>query len=169
MGIEIERKFIVPLEHQHQFIHLKGGTRLIQAYLSTDPARIVRLRVAEQDNIRTAKLCIKGPSREGGMVRAEWEQSVDSDWAMDIINNLAPPFLQKTRHNMGLWEVDVMPIDADRHLVVAEFEAPTVAEANAVLRPPWVGPDVTGDKMFVASNLLSQGARTLAWRHAYER
>ena len=108
MGIEIERKFIVPLEHHHQFIHLKGGTHLIQAYLSTDPARIVRLRVAEQDNIRTAKLCIKGPSREGGMVRTEWEQSVDSDWAMDIINNLAPPFLHKTRHrvyhNKDLWK-----------------------------------------------------------------
>lgn len=42
MGLEIERKFIVPLEYHPLFVPMTGGTRQIQAYLSEDPSRHFR-------------------------------------------------------------------------------------------------------------------------------
>lgn len=73
MALEIERKFIVPLSAQHRFLNMKGGIRQVQAYLSDDPARTVRLRLTETERGRTAKMTVKGIPRHGGVAKPEWE------------------------------------------------------------------------------------------------
>jgi adenylate cyclase len=179
MPSEIERKFIVPLAHHHLFLGREGGTEVVQAYLSTNPDFTVRLRIAKTGNLELAKMTIKGRPTDGGMVRSEWEWPVPVRDAREIIAHLNPPSLHKTRHVVqhgdDTWEVDVLRVNevAGRapgmwsHLVVAEYEAPTLAQVQSVTLPPWVGRDVTGDATFIMSTLTTEAMRDLAWRKAY--
>ena len=181
MATEIERKFIVPLEHHSLFVPLPGGTRQLQAYLSEDPARTVRVRVSQTPRGTSAKMTVKGRPRQGGMSKPEWEWDMPVALVEDMINELNPPLLDKTRHeiqHMGnVWEVDVLkvntvaarPPEMWRYLVTAEIEAPTVAAARAVPLPDWLGQEVTGDKRFAMSMLTTEAARDTAWRAAYGR
>jgi CYTH domain-containing protein len=181
MATEIERKFIVPLEHQNLFVGRSGGTRQIQAYLSEDPARTVRLRVSESPDSTFARMTVKGRPQQGGISKPEWEWDMPLDMTLDMINTLNPPLLDKTRHEVNykgnVWEVDVLKVNTVagrppqmwRYLVTAEVEAPTVAAARAVPLPPWVGQEVTGDKRYAMSMLLSEAARDAAYRAAYGR
>ena len=170
MPSEIERKFIVPLAHHHLFLGREGGTEMVQAYLSTNPDCTVRLRVTKTGNEELAKVTIKGRPTDGGMVRSEWEWPVPVGDAREVIARLNPPSLHKTRHVVthgdDTWEVDVLRVGG-QHLVVAEYEAPTLAQVQNVTLPPWVGRDVTGDATFIMSTLTTEAMRDLAWRKAY--
>ena len=63
MGVEIERKFLV----REDFHPDTAGTPIAQGYLSRDPARTVRVRIAGE----RAYLTIKG--KNVGAARAEFE------------------------------------------------------------------------------------------------
>jgi adenylate cyclase len=181
MASEIERKFIVPLEHQHLFIDREGGTRQVQAYLSEDPARTVRLRISQTPHLTYAKMTVKGKPQQGGMVKPEWEWDMPVDMVAEMISQLKPPFLDKTRHIVdfggAVWEVDVLKVNTVagrppqmwRYLVTAEIEAPTIQAARSALLPPWVGKEVTGDKRFAMSMLLNESSREVAHHVAYGR
>lgn len=64
MGIEVERKFLI---RDPSVLATASGTRISQGYLSLDPDRTVRVRLAGDG----AWLTIKG--RENGLSRAEFE------------------------------------------------------------------------------------------------
>jgi len=170
MPDEIERKFIVPNEHHALFVGREGGVTMTQAYLSSSPT--VRVRVVEAaDGSVGAKMTVKGKSSDGGLVRSEWEWPIPVEEAREVIARLNPPSLTKTRHlvtvNGDTWEVDVLVVDAERYLVVAEYEAPTLEQVQNVVLPAWVGKDVTDDLTFAMSHLTTEAARDLAWRKAY--
>lgn len=170
MPAEIERKFIVPLEHHHLFVGREGGVTMTQAYLSSSPT--VRVRVVEAANGSVeAKMTVKGKSSDGGLVRSEWEWPIPVEEAREVIARLNPPSLTKTRHVVrngdDLWEVDVLVVDSERVLVVAEYEAPTLEQVRNVVLPAWVGRDVTDDLAFAMSTLTTEATRDLAWRKAY--
>lgn len=179
MALEIERKFIVPLELQPTFINMVGGVRQVQAYLSDDPARTVRVRLTTSGRTTRATMTVKGKPRHGGMSKPEWEWDMPVALVEDMINELNPPFLDKTRHvveYMGAqWEVDVLKVNtvAARppvqwlYLVTAEVEMPSLEAARGVAIPPWVGREVTGDKRYAMSMLTTEAARFNAWRDAY--
>jgi CYTH domain-containing protein len=179
MGLEIERKFIVPLSAQSIFVTRPGGTRQVQAYLSDDPARTVRVRLTETPHGTSATMTVKGKPRHGGMAKPEWEWDMPPALVQDMIRELNPPLLDKTRHFVNYrgatWEVDVLrvlsaaarPPSHDYYLVTAEVEMPTIEEAHAVALPPWVGQEVTGDKTYAMSMLTTETARKKAWAVAY--
>jgi len=177
MGVEIERKFLVRPAFHADFIARPGGERQLQAYLSADPARVVRLRVAGPvGGVASGTLTVKGAATSGGRRRPEWELPVSSAEAADIIAVLGLPALEKVRHRVpfaGLtWEVDVLalgpaaPGGAPRHLVVAEVEAPDEAAVDGAALPPWVGVEVTGDGRFAMAALLGRDAQEAAWAAA---
>ena len=178
MAMEIERKFIVPLAAQHLFLNMQGGIRQVQAYLSDDPARTVRLRLIETDHGRTAKMTVKGRPRHGGVAKPEWEWDMPIDVVTDMIQELNPPYLDKVRHEVvyadGLWEVDVLkvktvgPPSMWRYLVTAEVEMPSLEAVRSVPLPPWVAAEVTGNKTYAMSMLTTETARQKAWREAYK-
>ena len=58
MPVEIERKFLVPGDFPSQ-----NGTPLQQAYLSLDPQRTVRVRIAGDHALLTIKGTAQGISR----------------------------------------------------------------------------------------------------------
>lgn len=146
MGREIERKFLV----QGTDWKRQGAcTAMRQGYLSTDPARVVRVRV-EGDK---AALTIKGKSV--GAVRGEWEYAIPVVDAEELLALCQRPLIEKRRyrieHGGMLWEVDEFDGD-NAGLVVAEIELQS--EDQAFEKPDWVADEVTQDARYYNSNLL---------------
>lgn len=146
MGIEIERKFLVAGEAWRD--EASAQTRFSQGYLSRDPARTVRVRIAGEQ----AFLTIKGKTT--GATRAEFEYAVPLVDAQALLAMSDGPVVEKIRHLClfeGMtWEVDEF-LGANAGLVVAEIELQSEGEAFA--RPAWLGEEVTGDGRYVNANL----------------
>lgn len=150
MGIEIERKFLV---RDLSAVSGLTGIRMRQGYLSVDPERTVRVRLAGP----RAYLTIKGAPSESGASRAEYEYEVPSGDAEELLDRLAlRPLIEKTRYRVSVgrlvWEIDVFSGE-NEGLVVAEVELPS--EVTAVVLPDWVGEEVTGDDRYYNASLVS--------------
>jgi CYTH domain-containing protein len=156
MPQEIERKFLVTSDAWQR--PGAPGERYRQGYLSVDPGRTVRVRVAG-DN---AFLTVKGPS--AGAARAEYEYPIPVAHAEEMLDRLClRPLIEKTRHRVehgGLtWEIDVFAGD-NAGLVVAEVELDD--EHQAIDLPPWAGREVTGDGRYANASLVTRPYAT--WR-----
>ena len=145
MGVEIERKFTVRAD----FCPQGAGTEMAQGYLSRDPQRTVRVRLAGGRGYLT----VKGETR--GMVRAEYEYEIPPTDARAMLALCDSPLVEKTRYVMDAagrrWEVDVFH-GANDGLVVAEVELPS--ETAEVTLPAWVDREVTGEKRYYNSSLI---------------
>ena len=146
MGLEIERKFLVQGQAWRQ--PAESQTRFSQGYLSRDPARTVRVRLAGE----RAFLTIKGATV--GATRAEFEYEIPPADAAQLLALCDGPVVDKIRHVLwvgGLcWEVDEF-LGANAGLVVAEIVLQS--EDQAFERPAWLGAEVTGDARYVNANL----------------
>lgn len=145
MAIEIERKFLVD---DPDCIAGLEGERYVQAYLSTDPARTVRVRIAG----RRAFLTIKGAG--DGISRPEFEYPIPPEDAATMMKLCTTSPLEKTRYRLqchGLcWEIDVFGGD-NQGLMLAEVELGH-AEQRLEL-PRWVGREVSDDPRYSNSSL----------------
>ena len=149
MGVEIERKFIVKTE---LWKPENRGSKYMQGYLSEDPDRTVRARVAGDKGYLT----IKGTSQ--GASRLEFEYEIPVEDARQLLEQLAhKPMIDKTRylHKVGshTWEVDVFHGD-NIGLIVAEIELKS--EDETFVMPNWAGLDVTEDHRYKNSNLTKK-------------
>ena len=146
MGIEIERKFIVAGDGWRTTATTQ--TRFSQGYLSRDPARTVRVRIAGD----AAFLTIKGATT--GATRAEFEYGIPVADAQQLLAMSDGPVVEKVRylcpHEGMTWEVDEF-LGANAGLVVAEIEL--VSEGQVFARPAWLAAEVTGDGRYVNANL----------------
>jgi CYTH domain-containing protein len=147
MPIEIERKFLVRREHWHP--DRTEGVPYRQGYLSTDPARVVRVRIAGH----RAVLTVKGPT--SGLSRLELEYAIPVREAVMMLEQLCPhPLVEKTRYRMThdgrVWEVDEFSGE-NAGLILAEVELPS--EATKITLPRWAGREVSGDPRYANANL----------------
>ena len=146
MGVEIERKFTVRVD----FCPQGAGTEMAQGYLSRDPQRTVRVRLADGRGYLT----VKGETR--GMVRAEYEYEIPPTDARAMLALCDPPLVEKTRYRETVaghvWEVDVFH-GANTGLVVAEIELS--AETETFVLPAWAGAEVTGLHRYYNSALIA--------------
>lgn len=147
MGTEIERKYLVRGDAWRAGAR---GTRLRQGYLSSDPARTVRVRSAGA----AAWLTIKGPP--AGRVRAEFEYPIPVADATILLDTLCErPLIDKVRHVVvhagHTWEIDEFQGE-NAGLVIAEVELDHAEEP--VELPPWVGAEVTDDPRYQNANLV---------------
>ena len=146
MGIEIERKFLVTGDGWRQ--DASQQTRFSQGYLSRDPARTVRVRIAGEQ----AFLTIKGKTQ--GASRAEFEYAIPVADAQPLLALSDGPVVEKIRHLcvfQGMtWEVDEF-VGTNAGLVVAEIELQS--EDQTFAHPAWLGEEVTGDGRYVNANL----------------
>ena len=148
MGVEIERKFLLAGDAWRA---LGEPVLLRQGYLSSDPERTVRVRVEGGQGMLT----IKG--RSVGAVRGEWEYPIPLPDANDLLDRLCQqPLIEKYRRRIAvgkhLWEVDEF-LGANEGLVVAEIELG--AEDEAFDKPGWVGEEVTHERRYFNSSLVS--------------
>jgi len=145
MATEIERKFLVTSDAWRDG---QSGVLLQQGYLSRDPDRTVRVRIAGE----AAFLTIKGRSK--GLTRSEFEYPLPLDEARELLALCFPPLIEKRRHEVlhggHVWEIDEFSGD-NAGLIVAELELP--AEDTAFEAPPWLGREVSDDPRYFNSNL----------------
>jgi CYTH domain-containing protein len=127
-----------------------------QGYLTSQPGRTVRVRVAGDQGWLT----IKGPSE--GVSRAEYEYPVPVADALEMLDTLCErPQIEKTRYLVpfagNTWEVDEFHGD-NEGLVVAELELDSADQRFE--SPPWLGREVSDDVRYFNSHLA---------RHPYSR
>jgi len=147
MGIEIERKFLVV---GNDYRAEGRGLSYRQGYLSTIKERVVRVRIIGQQGFLT----IKGANV--GAVRPEFEYEIPiADAAVMLENLCEKPTLDKIRYQVKfrgfIWEVDEF-LGENTGLIVAEIEL--ADENQAIIKPEWVGEEVTGDPRYFNSNLI---------------
>lgn len=149
MALEIERKFLVAGEYKSL---ASSSERITQGYLSSASGRTVRVRIRGD----RGWLTIKGPSKDGGLSRFEWEMEIPLSDARALLDLCEPGAIDKTRwlvpagDGIHTWEVDEFHGE-NAGLVVAEIELRS--EADAFERPSWLGPEVTGDRRYYNSQL----------------
>ncbi len=148
MSTEIERKFLVTGD---AYRALGSGVRMRQGYLSADPDRTVRVRIAGEK----AALTVKG--RNDGIARLEFEYEIPTADAELMLDRIAHrPIIEKIRYRVPfkgrVWEVDEFFGD-NAGLVVAEIELESVDAAFE--RPDWIGKEVSDDPRYFNSNLMS--------------
>ena len=153
MGEEIERKFLVSGEAWRETAE---GTRYRQGFLSTEPERTVRVRVAGP----RGSITVKGKNL--GARRAEFEYEIPLADAERMLDTLCKrPLIEKVRYTLRVgshtWEIDVFEGD-NAGLVVAEIELRR--EDEAFEKPEWVGEEVTDDPRYFNSNLVANPYRT---------
>lgn len=149
-GLEIERKFLVK----------RGGafksaafscSHIRQAYM---PCLGATVRVRVRDG--KAYLTIKGRATSDGLRRYEFEKEITLDEAEHLLHLCHGGMIDKHRYlvNSGphTFEVDEFH-GKNEGLVVAEVELSD--ENEAYEKPSFIGEEVTADKRFRNSNLLS--------------
>jgi adenylate cyclase len=145
MASEIERKFLVSGDSWRDG---SPGVRMAQGYLSLDPDRTVRVRLAGEN----AWITVKG--RTHGITRMEFEYEIPSGDAAELLEICLPSVIDKTRHRVEFrghpWEIDVFH-GANEGLVVAEVEL--ADESVCPKLPPWVGAEVSTDVRYYNASL----------------
>lgn len=149
-GLEIERKFLVK----------KGGAYKSAAFSSSHiqqgyiPAEGATVRVRTRDD--KAYLTIKGKSVNGGMTRYEFEKEITMDEAQHLLQLCQGGVIDKRRYlvksGRHIFEVDEFYGDNDG-LVMAEVELES--ETETYEKPDFIDREVTGDKRFYNSHLLT--------------
>ena len=148
MALEIERKFLVCGDYKHL---ATSSTRIKQGYLSSRSGCTVRVRLRADKGYLT----IKGPSRDGGLSRYEFEKEITFDEALSLLTLCEPGIIDKQRWLVPVgnhvFEVDEFFGD-NAGLVVAEVELGSENEPFA--KPSFIGEEVTGDRRYYNSQLL---------------
>lgn len=151
--MEIERKYLVTGDGWNNGT---PGLRMIQGYLSMDPDRSVRVRLAGDE----AWITVKG--RTHGISRPEFEYPVPTADAREMLAMCIPSLIEKTRHRIEcgghLWEVDVFH-GANDGLVLAEVEL--ADEMTRPDLPPWVGEEVSHDARYYNLSLAKRPFRAM--------
>ena len=146
MAQEIERKFLVVGEYKH-LAHT--SSHLTQGYIASGK-RTVRVRISDE----RAWLTIKGPSKNGGLSRYEWEKEIGKSEALELMELSEGALIDKRRYLVEYeghtFEVDEFYGD-NAGLTLAEVELKS--EDEEFVRPEWLGAEVTGIKRYYNSHL----------------
>ncbi|MEI8086767.1 MAG: CYTH domain-containing protein [Paludibacter sp.] len=147
MAFEIERKFLVTGEFKSL---VSNSYRITQGYLSSVPERTVRVRVKGDKGYIT----IKGKSNDSGMSRYEWEKEILLNEAQELLKLCEPGIIDKTRYEV-VFENQTFEVDEfygeNEGLIMAELELED--ESAKIIKPEWLGLEVTGDKRYYNSQL----------------
>ena len=149
-GLEIERKFLVKKGDAYKNAAF-SSSHIQQGYI---PAEGATVRVRTRDD--KAYLTIKGKSVNGGMTRYEFEKEITMDEAQHLLQLCQGGVIDKRRYLVKsgnhIFEVDEFYGD-NEGLVMAEVELES--ETEAYEKPDFIDCEVTGDKRFYNSHLLT--------------
>ncbi len=148
MGVEIERKFLIRDESWRTTAG--EGTHYHQGYLTTDPNRAVRVRLAGDKGYITIK------SKGDGIERLEFEYEIPGEEASELLEKCAlQPTVAKKRYKIDFgkhtFEVDEFE-GRNEGLLLVEVELESAYEVFA--RPAWLGKEVTEDTRYFNQSLV---------------
>ncbi len=156
-GLEIERKFLVHKGEDYKRAAY-ASSHIRQGYIPCEGAT-VRVRTRND----RAYLTIKGRSDEKGLSRYEFEKEITTDEAEHLLRLCRGGMIDKRRYLVKsgnhTFEVDEFYGD-NAGLVMAEVEL--ASEDEAYEKPEFIGMEVTGDRRFYNSHLLTHPFS--AWR-----
>jgi adenylate cyclase len=148
MARETERKFLVKGEFAHLAVK---EIKIIQTYLSIDPNKTIRLRIADDE----AFLTIKDKPERNRIGRNEWEFKIPVKDATEMMSICVPGKIVKSRFlipsGKHTWEVDVFH-DKNEGLIIAEIELGSDNESFE--KPEWLGEEVTGRREYYNAYLI---------------
>jgi adenylate cyclase len=148
MATETERKFLVKGEFRHLSVR---KIEMLQAYLTIDPEKTIRLRIADD----IAYLTVKSRPALNTITRNEWEVEIPVTDAQQMMNICLPGRIVKTRYLVPAgehtYEIDVFH-DKNEGLVVAEIELQS--DDEQFYKPDWLGVEVTGLPQYYNANLI---------------
>jgi len=144
VALETERKFL--LKNDSWKAAVTGSVIIAQGFLSKDPERTVRVRIAGDK----AFLTIKGkPPEDRPLDTPEFEYPIPVKDAEVLLKQCLPGGISKTRHYIPaghhIWEIDVFQGE-NAGLVVAEIELASAEEDFK--KPDWLGEEVTFDMRY---------------------
>ncbi|MCR5821089.1 MAG: CYTH domain-containing protein [Bacteroidaceae bacterium] len=149
MAQEIERKFVV--KDDTYKAAATSHSRIRQAYIASGNGRTVRVRTRGEK----AYITIKGPSADGGLSRYEFETEIPYSDALDLLKIAEPGIIEKERWLVPMPDGHIFEVDEffgeNEGLVMAEVELKSADEA--VVLPPFVEHEVTGDRRYYNSHL----------------
>ncbi len=150
MAQEIERKFLVKGDFKKEAYK---EIRIQQGYLSSVPARTVRVRTKGNQGFIT----IKGIGNASGASRFEWEKEIAISEVEALLQICEPGIIDKTRYlvksGKHTFEVDEFHCE-NQGLIVAEVEL--TEENESFLKPAWLGIEVTGDEKYYNNMLMKK-------------
>jgi adenylate cyclase len=142
MAIEIERKFLIEKDLWYA-LKKPSGILIQQAYLVSEPEKVIRIRVTDASGYLT----IKGPTVNA--TRSEYEFPIPKTEAIQILDQFTKVRIDKTRYNIEFeektWEVDEFWGD-NEGLIIAEIELKS--ENEDFKKPAWIGEEVTSDPRY---------------------
>jgi adenylate cyclase len=148
MATETERKFLVKGEFKHLAVK---EIRITQAYLTIDPDKTIRIRIANEK----AFITIKGRPTGKSISRSEWEFGIPYADATEMMQLCLNGKIVKTRYlipsGKHYFEVDVFHGKNDG-LIIAEIELSSDDEKYEI--PEWLGEEVTGNPDYYNANLI---------------
>ena len=146
-GGEIERKFLVHKRMDWKRL-ASSCSHIQQGYFAA--VNTVRVRIRDDKGYLT----IKGPSRNGGLSRYEFEKEITLQEAQQLMLLCESGVIDKHRYLVPYaghtFEVDEFHGDNDG-LVMAEVELKS--ENEPFESPDFIGKEVTGDRRFYNSHM----------------
>ncbi len=146
MAKEIERKYLVKPGSWKGNLTEADSSFIQQGYLSTDPDRVVRIRIRDKKAFLTIK------NRPEGLSRNEFEYSIPVEDAVELMKMCVTAVIVKRRYEIRYknhrWEVDEF-LGKNKGLVLAEIELKN--ETDDFPLPDWIGEEVSDNPKY--SNL----------------
>lgn len=153
--LEIERKFLVKSDAYREASF--DREEIIQGFLNTHPDRTVRVRITGNQGFIT----VKGRTDTEGITRFEWEREIPAEEARALLEICERGVIHKIRYLVRsgehLVEVDEFRGE-NQGLVVAEIELKSIDES--IVKPDWLGKEVTGDPRYYNSQLSKKPYKT---------
>lgn len=145
--VETERKYLV----NDDITSLASSSFSIkQGYIFSSPAKSVRVRIAGEKGYLT----IKARIGESVVSRYEFETEIGLSEAENLLGFCDDNLVEKVRHIIiyedQRFEVDVFT-GRNAGLVMAELELES--EDQTILKPPWLGEEITHDHRYLNSEL----------------
>lgn len=148
MAAEIERKFMVLGTKWRDCV--KSSHNILQGYICSNPAHVVRVRLFDDKAFLTLK------SKNKGLSRLEYEIAISPSLAKELINTFCNnALIVKTRH-IAFYKKQKYEIDEYngklKGLIIAEAELNS--ENEKLKKPDWLGKEISQNKKFYNSNLI---------------
>lgn len=163
-NIEIERRFLVIGDIYDGLYDKKFKKKefISQFYLSTNPEKVIRLRMTTDNKTSITKAYMTVKGKNNGATRVEIETEVDVEFAKQL-ESMAEGFpVKKVRLTFAtnnpelFWEVDIFKFPNEVNgLQIAEIELQS--EAQEFDKPSWLGAEVTNDYSYSNSNIAKNG------------
>uniref|UniRef100_UPI00405775B4 hypothetical protein n=1 Tax=Agathobacter sp. TaxID=2021311 RepID=UPI00405775B4 len=159
MSLEIERKFMIDRFPEH--LEVLCSAYVEQGYVCAKPEVRIRHGIDEMTGRENYTLTIKG---DGTLSRPEMETDVEKSFYEEVASFINKPMITK-KYRCYAWEghrLEVSLVDEglESEFCYAEIEFSSEEEADAFIKPDFLGEEVTEDE---DGKMITYWEKTRIW------